>query len=163
MNKDDTLIQRDDLFPLYFVPQTTILNTPQYTNQQLYFTWQTASYVPFRSGHVASWVPSALVGKTNQQIWDTYGLALGGAIAPAGATTPAGFYGKLGTPATYPPLVTMNSAASTTVLTGYQLIYTVNGTQVRHPTRFNLHAGYNLITLTISGYKHTFFVYGGTF
>jgi hypothetical protein len=163
MDGDPTLILRDDLFPLSFIQQSTTLNTSQYRNQELYFNQQAGSYVPFVSGSAPSWVPSALLGLTNLQMWNQYGLALGGAIAPSNATTPAGFSGLLGSPASFPPPIVMNSPVQTTQLTGYQLVYTTGRHRVVHPNLFNLHTGWNMLTLTVNGYLHTFLVWGGSF
>jgi hypothetical protein len=96
-------------------------------------------------------------------MWNQYGLALGGALAPANATTPPGFNGLLGSPAAFPQAITMNSPSQTTQLTGYQLIYTTAGHRVVYPTLFNLNRGWNMLTLTINGSLHTFFVWGGSF
>ncbi len=56
--------------------------------QQLYDGKQASSYKPFDSstpGGVPSYVPAELVDLTNQQLFDNYGLAIGGILAPASA------------------------------------------------------------------------------
>jgi hypothetical protein len=164
MNSDDTLINKDSAFPLYFTGQPLSLSLVQYDGQQLYFNEQAADYVPFQAGAVASWVPVQLIGLTNQQLWNQYGIAFAGALAPASATTATGLYGLLGPATTYPPNYTLRSAVQTTRLTGYQLKYLdANGNTVVYPKRFTLVPGWNLLTIMISGTKTTFFVYGGTF
>ena len=162
MNSDATLITREDLFPLYFEAQTTNLNTVTYNGKQLYFNEQAANYIPFQKGTASPWVPAKLIGLTNQQLWQQYGIAFAGAVAPSGATSSPRLYGLLGAPTTYSPTYTMVSPTSTTKLKGYQLIY-INavGKKVVDPTLVNLVAGWNLITRTINGVKTTFFVYGG--
>jgi hypothetical protein len=67
---------------------TKVFNSDRITDQrfpgeQLYFKEQAADFVPFRVGVAPSYVPSELIGKTNQQLFDLYGLAIGGSIAPA--------------------------------------------------------------------------------
>ena len=57
----------------------------------------------------------------------------------------------------------MSSPVQTTQLTGYQLVYTTRGNRVVNPNLFNLHTGWNMLTLTVNGYLHTFFVWGGLF
>ena len=55
----------------------------------MYYKQQAADFKPFDStaaDGVAPYVPAALVDQTNQQLFDKYGLAIGGIVAPAGAT-----------------------------------------------------------------------------
>src|SRR5262249_7660571 len=63
----------------YLAPDTVLYNAVQ-----LYAPWQAANFVPFpqqwKSGPP---LPTQLLGLTNQQLWNTYGLAMGGAVAPA--------------------------------------------------------------------------------
>jgi hypothetical protein len=165
MNGDmDGLTDSVKKLPLFFTQQTTLLSLAQYNGQQLYFNEQAPGYVPFPAGTMPSWFPSQLIGLTNQQLWNQYGLALGGALAPSGATTVTGLYGLLGSATTYPAAIQMISASQTTNLIGYQLIYLdQSGHRVVDPTLINLNPGWNLITLVINGVTHTFFVYGGSF
>ncbi len=65
--------------------------------QQLYYDEQASDFIPFPTALPT--VPTAYVGLTNAEIYSRYGLAIGGAVAPAGATVnPPGFYGILGSP-----------------------------------------------------------------
>jgi hypothetical protein len=68
----------DDIVTLDFGP---------FANKRLYYTKQAADYVPFPQPIAG--LPDDYVGptKTNQYLWDTYGVALGGAIAPSDAYT----------------------------------------------------------------------------
>jgi hypothetical protein len=81
-------VLRDDVVTLDFGP---------FQNQRLYYTQQTADFVPFAVPYAG--VPLEYVGLTNQQLWDQYGVALGGAIAPANAYTAPEIVGLIG-PAT---------------------------------------------------------------
>src|SRR5207244_1178305 len=101
-------------------PQTTLLNQAPYNGQQLYFNEQASTYVPFVAGVAPSWVPAQLIGLTNQQLWQQYGLAFTGAIAPAGATASPLLSGLLGTATTYATTYTMVSHQVTSQLTNYQ-------------------------------------------
>ena len=56
-----------------------------FQNQRLYYTQQAADWVVFSEPR-ADVLPE-YIGLTNQQLWDHYGIALGGAIAPANAYT----------------------------------------------------------------------------
>jgi hypothetical protein len=164
MNGDPYLVTREDLFPLSFNTQATILNTSPYNGQELYFNEQAANYVPFPAGQAPSWVPTPLLGLTNQQLWNQYGLSFAGAVAPASATTAAGLNGLLGPATNFPPPLTMVSPVVATQLTGYQLVYLdASGNRVFDPTLVNLSPGWNLITRTIGGLTRTFFVHGLAF
>ena len=66
-----------------FVKDVITLNYGQFVNQQLFFNMQAAGAIPFPVARVD--VPSKYVGLTNQQLWDLYGVALGGAITPSNA------------------------------------------------------------------------------
>ena len=64
------------------------MGTVTLNNQQLYYKQQAADFKPFdstASGGVPSFVPAALVDQTNQQLFDKYGLAVGGIVAPIDA------------------------------------------------------------------------------
>jgi hypothetical protein len=150
-------------FPALFAVTNIQVNDGSYQGQ-LYFADQAASFVPFPSGSSPSFVPAALIGLTNAQLWATYGIAVGGAVAPSTAVTASGIKGGLMGPITiYPPTITMLSDPTTKVLTGYQLVYLdIYGNRVVDPNLINLVSGWNLITLTVDGVLHTFFVYGGT-
>jgi hypothetical protein len=64
------------VFPLYLQPFRLV-----YNGQQVYYDGQGANFVPFPSGFSPE-----LDGKTNQQLWNQYRLAVGGRLAPAGLT-----------------------------------------------------------------------------
>jgi hypothetical protein len=75
----------------FFVKDRILLNFGPYPNQQLYFATQAASYVPFPA--LRPDVPSQYIGLTNQQLWNQFGLALGGAILPGNVYTAPGIVG----------------------------------------------------------------------
>lgn len=65
---------------------------------QLLFTEQAASFIVPQSQTVEGevrLVGSPVAGLTNQQNWDTYGIAIAGAVAPSDATTRSEIYGLL--------------------------------------------------------------------
>jgi hypothetical protein len=147
--------------PVIFTPDAVRMDTGPYAGKQIYFKEQAASFVPFKSGQAPAYVPSVLIGKTNQQIRNSYGLMLAGALAPSSVTTDAKINGLIGTRATYQPELRLYSAQFTSQLQNYQLIYfDANGVKVTDPTLVTLKAGWNLITRTIGGAKRSFFVYG---
>src|SRR5581483_11832455 len=87
-----------------------------HNGQQVYFKEQASDYVPYpdanwiannpNSNHgpvAATWVPAALRNLTNQQLWNTFGLAIGGVVAPAGAVPDPLINGIVGPATQYPP------------------------------------------------------------
>jgi Ca2+-binding RTX toxin-like protein len=62
---------------------SVILNYGVFNNRRVYFALQAASAIPFPTS--AAGVPAGYVGKTNQQLWDQFGVAMGGQIAPSNA------------------------------------------------------------------------------
>src|SRR5262249_44820895 len=130
----------------YFTYQGTVM----YQGKQVYSVAQAPSYVPFKAGQAPAWVPAQLIGKTNQQLWNQYGLAMGGILAPPGSTTDPKVQGLVG-PVSAPPSVQLRSPKATTQLAGYRLTYTdASGNTVTDPTPVNLQAGWNLLTRTVS-------------
>ena len=75
----------------FFVKDVITLNFGQFVNQQLFGMMQLATAVPFPTPRAD--VPSNYVGLTNQQLWDLYGVALGGAIAPSNPVTASNIIG----------------------------------------------------------------------
>jgi len=69
----------------YFGQDIVMLDFGPFDNKRLYYPEQATSAVPFPSA--IDGLPTEYVGLTNQQLWDQYGVALGGAVAPAGSYT----------------------------------------------------------------------------
>ncbi len=67
----------------YFGQDIVTLNFGPFANKRLYYTQQAANAVPFPSP-ISGLLPQ-YVGLTNQQLWNQYGVAFGGAVAPAGS------------------------------------------------------------------------------
>jgi hypothetical protein len=68
----------------YLVGDRIILNFGPYFQRQLFFENQLPTAVPFPVARAD--VPSQYVGLSNLQLWIQYGVAVGGGVAPAGAT-----------------------------------------------------------------------------
>lgn len=66
-----------------FYQDTILLDYGPYVNHRVYSNAQHADYVPYPVAN--SKVPNDYVGLTNQQLMDRFGIAVGGAIAPANA------------------------------------------------------------------------------
>ncbi len=83
-------------FAQVFAPSTVTLD-----GNPMFFNSQNAGFVPFPTSKSLSGLktkglgihPSLLVGKTNQQLWNNYGLAVGGKIRPSAAVIDARIQG----------------------------------------------------------------------
>jgi hypothetical protein len=80
-----------------FYQDRVFLNYGPYTAQRVYFDVQAASAIPFPTATGS--VPSQYIGLTNQQLWNLFGIAIGGEIAPANATTAPNIVGLVAPPA----------------------------------------------------------------
>jgi hypothetical protein len=69
----------------YFGQDIVTLDFGPFDNKRLYYSEQATSAIPFLSA--IDGLPDEYVGLTNQQLWDQYGVALGGAVAPVGSYT----------------------------------------------------------------------------
>jgi hypothetical protein len=78
----------------YFDHDVVILDFGPFSNQRLYYQRQTADGIPFPMQ--AEGVPYYYVGLTNQQLWDQFGVALGGEIAPSNVYTAFNITGLIG-------------------------------------------------------------------
>jgi hypothetical protein len=145
-----------------------LLGTVTLNGKQLYYLEQASDYVPFpvvAAGTTPPYdpqVPQELRGLTNSQIYTTYGLAIGGIVAPPATVVVPKIHAVIADPATYPAPVTLQSAKYTNNLTGYLLSYKdANGKRVKETTPTALREGWNLLTRTASdGSVRTFLVYG---
>jgi Ca2+-binding RTX toxin-like protein len=71
-----------------------MLNFGPFVNQQLYYTQQTGDFVVFPQP--SEGVPAEYIGLTNRELWDQFGVALGGQIAPSNVYTVEGIEGLIG-------------------------------------------------------------------
>ena len=63
------------------------------TNYQVFYNEQRADFIVPQTNATGSLLGSPVAGLTNQQNWDQFGIAIAGAVAPAGATTVPGILG----------------------------------------------------------------------
>jgi hypothetical protein len=127
----------------------------------LYLPQQAPNFVPFRPGQAPANLPAALLDKTNQQLWDYFGLSVLGAVAPSDAAAAPGVNALSSATSTYVSPVDIYSATFTSQLTGYLLQYTgATPSVVTDPTPINLAEGWNLIPRVVDGVKRTFLVFG---
>ncbi len=80
----------------FFNDDIVILDFGPFDYQRLYYTQQRADGVPFPTPRGD--IPPEYIGLTNQQLWDLYGVALGGAIAPSDAYSVSEIIGLIGPP-----------------------------------------------------------------
>src|SRR5262249_50853881 len=102
-----------------FFPNVVRIDTKTYPKQQLYYPDQGADYVPLKAEASGKFRPSAkghvpdeLIGKTNRELWEKYGLAIGGVVAPADAKTDPKIEGLIGEPATYRAALVLHNVYS---------------------------------------------------
>src|SRR5205823_2324710 len=95
--------------------------------------------------------------------WQQYGLAIGGALAPAEATTDPKIDGWIGGPATYLPALTLHNVYSPK-LEGYRPICTEPGQgkkSVLEANPVDLRPGWNLVSQKVNDQVCSFLVFGG--
>lgn len=77
-----------------FTNDIVTLNFGSFNNRRLYYEAQLPEVVPFPQPYPG--LPAEYVGLTNQQLWDTYGIAIGGAIAPSNSIRVPNITGVIG-------------------------------------------------------------------
>jgi hypothetical protein len=70
---------------MFFVKDRVVLNFGPFKSARAYYWRQQADVVPFPVSRPD--VPAQYVGLTNRQLWDRFGKALGGEVAPAAVYT----------------------------------------------------------------------------
>jgi hypothetical protein len=143
----------------------------RYKGKQLYYLEQAADQVPLRTkltpaeekslGSAAGHVPEELIGLTNRQLWDRYGLAIAGAVAPADAVREPGIHGLVGSAVKYPQPNIAHFATRTTDLKGFRLVcFGDDKRKIAEAPATDLRNGWNLITLTVDEHRRSFLVLG---
>jgi hypothetical protein len=144
-----------------FNPDVILLGTIDLNGQQLYYTEQGATFVPFPADPKAayySYMPKALMDQSNGSLFSTYGLAVGGTVAPADAHTDPRIHGLIGSKTTYVPRIDLAGRKYTQFATNSadytpKFTYTdANGKKQTYvAANVQLTQGWNLITLPLSG------------
>ncbi|MEL6265956.1 MAG: GDSL-type esterase/lipase family protein, partial [Pseudomonadota bacterium] len=116
----DPEVRRTEWDPLWFLqPDRIVVETTGGERVGLFFPNQSADYIPVPVGDpLAAALPAEVVGLTNQQLWDQYGLSFGGGILPddaaRGTSGPTGVFtdgfvgSPLPAPVLYPPFAEFN-------------------------------------------------------
>jgi hypothetical protein len=147
--------------PMEWVGNLFDPNTIRYGDRQLFFREQAPDFIPFKEASTpADTIAAELLGLTNREIWDRYGLALGGALAPTDARAVAEVHGLLGEPATYPGAVMLSRSRAPSGRP-YRLVCQDRKTGAKGSWGIdNLRPGWNLLTLTLNGTRRSFLVFG---
>jgi hypothetical protein len=135
--------------------------SPTYLDdKEIYRPEQAANFVPFKVGTPVNQAPAAFIGKTNRQLFQQYGIAVGGAVAPedavplpeSNAIIGSKFTGRRTIQQVSPMLVT---AAK------YALAYRANaeGPVITESVSENLRPGWNILTRQVDGARYSFLVY----
>lgn len=169
-----------------FSPDIVRLGTVKMAGKQIYYREQDADFVPFPkeeftvqgakakpqkmqygpdgkpiAPQAAPYVPREMYNKTNAQLFNQYGLAIGAAIAPKDAVEIPGVNGVVGDATVYQQKLTLTSDKYTNQLKAYTLQYKLaDGTKVKEVAPSVLKQGWNLLTRVIDNTKRTFLVYG---
>jgi ribosomal protein S19E (S16A) len=147
----------------FFSPDIVRLGTIRFQDRQVYYLKQAANAIPFPSSTSPTWMPPEVLDKTNLELWNLYGIAPAGTVAPVEAVPVERINGLVGPRTVYQPELRLVSRKYTNQLNDYQLAYrTPGGDTILDPQRVNLREGWNLVTRPIDGRPRTFFVYGDT-
>jgi hypothetical protein len=79
-----------------FLQDRVIFDFGPFQTQRIYYAVQAPSAVPFPVA--VPGVPAVYVGLTSQQLWNQFGLAVGGTLAPTGAISLPEISGLIGPP-----------------------------------------------------------------
>jgi len=79
-----------------FLDDRVILNFGSFQNSRVYYAVQEPSAIPFPAAFEG--IPAAYIGLTSQQLWNQFGIAVGGTLAPADAVSVPEIVGLVGPP-----------------------------------------------------------------
>ena len=159
MDSDIDLMNRD--IGTLFTPDIVRLGTVRLNGQQVYYHKQAADFIPFPVHDSPDFIPSELLGKTNREIWEAYGIAPAGIVAPSEAIGVDRINGLVGPQSDYLPALELTSAKYTNQLGDYELVYHDGaGDLIHDPIPVQLRAGWNLVTRQVDGETRTFFIFG---
>jgi hypothetical protein len=144
----------------------------KYQGKQLYYLEQAADSIPLRKKvapgeekrivSAEGSVSTELLDKTSRELWEKYGLAIAGAVAPADATRESRIHGLIGRPAKYPQPEIIRHDVASKQLEGFQLVcFGTHKKKVAETPPTDLHKGWNLLTVMVEGNRRSFLVYGG--
>ncbi|MEA3207622.1 MAG: hypothetical protein QOE70_679 [Chthoniobacter sp.] len=155
-----------------FATDVTTMQTPGQAGRQLFYLEQAPEAVPFpreqdpktmkQIGRIEGNLPGELIGRTTREMWQRYGVAIAGAVAPADAAREPRLHGLSGRPVAYPdelrPREVRIESASV-----FQFAYIGDRQKqpVVDPTPAALRDGWNLVTSTVRGAPRSFLIFAG--
>ncbi|MFM9966445.1 MAG: G8 domain-containing protein [Planctomycetaceae bacterium] len=161
-----------------FNPDVVQIGLVAHNGQQVYFYEQAADFTPFPSianankslfgPKAAAYVPAELLNKTNAQLFQQYGLAVGGVVAPANSVPDPLINGIVGPKSQYQPELYLFSPRYYNFVTNgpYKLTYGYAAT-ANSPSAYIAESlptplvnGWNLLTRTVLGQPRTLLVFG---
>lgn len=138
--------------------------------KQLYYPEQAADRVVFsrqaapgdvkKMGRAEGGVPELLIEKNNRELWQKYGLAVAGALAPADAAPAPRVHGLLGSPAQYGEDLRLNLVRTNQIGACQPVCIGAAKQSVAIP-QVDLRQGWNLVTQSINQRPRSFLVYAG--
>lgn len=138
----------------YFNPHVVTLD-----GQQVFLVPQMGNAVAFDNYAQGTHIPPQVVNKTNRQLWEEFGIAVGGAPPSGVLSHNPRVVGWIGAVAEQLPPVKVLSEQYTEQLRGYQLSYQIGDRVVVEETPINLSRGWNLLAREIDGRMRSMFVY----
>lgn len=139
----------------YLHPDVILFN-----GQQVFLDHQLADVAAFGAEIRGTHIPYQTYGLTNQQLWEQFGVAVGGAPPQGELTRIPRVNGWIGAPVEQLEAIRLVSPAYTETLHGYRLSYEANGETVVEEVLIDLRRGWNLIVREIEGRSRSFLVYG---
>jgi hypothetical protein len=144
----------------------------RFGDKQIYYPEQAADFVPLPRdvpagkqkwlGVARGAVPDELLDKTNRDLQDRYGLALGGAVAPPDVKTEPRIHGLVGKSTVYPQAADVSHPYFSKQLKEFVLRATGPDKKVVVESKStDLKAGWNLLTVSAGDSRRSFLVYGG--
>ena len=162
---ESLLQQRSAGLDMLFRPHLVFLD-----GQQVYWQQQDPNYILFPTANATLYqntyyVPSALIGITNQQMWTQFGICMNGSLAPSGYTTPPGIVGLVGAPTTYNYDLWHYGVSYSEMFPRATGAYTLNvrnlaTQQIVASQTVMVNPGWNMYTLALGGYTRSYFVFG---
>ncbi|MDZ4781847.1 MAG: G8 domain-containing protein [Planctomycetia bacterium] len=138
----------------YFSPHVVTLD-----GQQVFLDRQLPDAVAFDGYAQGTYIPAAVVGLTNEQLWDDFGVAVSGAPPAGDLTKDRRILGSIGPVVEQLPAINVLSEQYTEQLRGYQLSYRVGDETIVESTPVDLVRGWNLLAREIGGRTRSLFVY----
>jgi len=106
-------------------------------------------------------VPDGLIGKSNQQMLEQYGLKIGGAIVPAGAESDPRIHGFVADPSQYVRELRMTEYRTTRKKDVRLNVFYGGEKPQLSVAPVDLHSGWNLVSQNIDGGVRSFLVFSG--